>query len=132
MLNKIYEKLVKFLLEDGYSIDLSDKDMKNDASKYNALYSVTRFAVNHLTNTHIPKALSFNSEKDSEEFKNTWESIEKLTPDVFHKFKHGSIYSAVIVHADDLSSLEIQDIAAIAEKNALNTRRFALHSDHFL
>lgn len=39
-----------------------------------------------------------------------------------------SLGQSLIVHADDLPSSDIHEIVAIAEKNALSTRRFTLHN----
>lgn len=131
-LTSLYKKLNNYLLTDGFYIDSSNKELEYELNKYKALYSISRFIINSFTNVHMHKTHSFNSDTDSEEFKKIWMSIKKLTPLVFHKFMFGSIYTAIIIPADDLSSKEIDEVIVITEKSALNSIRFVVHSKTLL
>lgn len=126
----VREKLEDYLVNDGYYLDFTDatKNIELGIRAHRLVYSLARFAANHLLNTKIPGAI-FSSAKEMQDFQETWEPVKQVTDAIFHKFKHGFVYTAIIADADSLSRNEIEELASISDGCALKSRKFALHQN---
>jgi hypothetical protein len=126
----VREKLEDYLVGEGYYIDLVDanRDIKKGISAHKLVYSLARFAANHLLNAKIPGTI-FSSSKELHEFQEIWESVKPITEAVFHKFKNGFVYTAIIADADSLSREQMQELVSTCDDSALKSRKFALHQN---